>query len=417
MNRSTTALLSCLLTFWLASPAAAARPVDERTLFTRVTDAWAFGTVRLQKPFEYRDGKLLAFAGTVGQVLHSSAPNARNLVLVWDVAKEGRALEHGDSFLAPVELLPPYAYWRDNLPPTRRHGVSGGVRYVFVGDEEVEVRRALAPYISSLTAKAPGRWSQEVVGISSALASTNDVVRADAARHMGDYGRLTHYFSDEAAAHWRTFLKSDAPAEQKAFLAGAAGRYEFSSLTGALEALASADEAEATVAALGSLNALGVERTREQLDELAQSKSEVVRAWAWGQIAAGSGGNVENFAAVSERLASDPSVVTQDAILGGFGAGKVTEAGGVLAEALGADDPIGPTAAAALAALDASDSLGNALKKGQLPEALNAVTGLALIPDCQPCAALLAEQAQSHAVAEVRERIAEVLDSKATRTP
>jgi hypothetical protein len=409
MKRITAAGLTLSLCFALAIPSQAAR--EPRTIFDHIQNAWAFGVVRLQKPLPHRGGQLLLFPGNVAEPLYATQPNARNMMLVWELPGKTVTLEHGSTFLAPIEMLPPYAYWRDNLPLTRRHKIGGGERYIFMGDSATEVEEQLKPFLKTLSAKAPGRWTEEVEAISALLASGNAILREDAVDHMRDYNRLSRYFSDTAAEYWSTFLEGPAPSEEKAALAEAAGRFKLSRLLPALEALAGKGEEEASVAALDALEKLDAVRTPAQLQELSVNGSEATRAWAWGRRAASASGDADALAAVGAKLESDTSVMVRERILRGFGEGKVKSAAPLLSKALADAEPIGRAAAESLAKLHDIDTLESVLVAGQDPAASNAATGLGLMTNCAPCRGLLEAQATANTSELARARIVEILES------
>lgn len=402
-------------TFFLlaAVSVATAQETERTTLFYRILDSWAFGHIKLQNPVRAREGRLLAFPSVLSEVEYAVSPNARNLILVWDVDAERDVLDYKDSFLAPIVLLPEHAYWRENLPVSRRHAVSGGSRYIFKGDDEVEVRRALAPFLASLKAKAPQRWSQEVLGISKALESTNAVVRADALEHMRSYVRLERYFSPEAEAVWRSFLEGDAQDSEKAHLAFAVGRWNIVALKDAMEVLAATKTGAAAAEAFEALRKLGQDFSREELDGLAKAESEPVRAWAFGRLARQAGSDAALLERLLGRLRKDPSLEVRAALAAGLGDAKVGAATQVLVESLESDAPSGPAAAKALAQLGQQAALEKALFEKDETLASNAAMGLAAMPDCSSCIAAIEKKSQGEVSAPLREQLKELIRDKA----
>jgi hypothetical protein len=326
--------LLCLLTLSagiaLRVPAAAA---EDRTLFDLVEHAWAVGTLRLGKPLQFRDGKILAFPSQISDLLW--APNGtkpRNLMLIHERFRDDgdkSFLDYDDEIFAPLNLLPETSYWKDNLPNTPRHEVAGGRRYVFRGDDIAEARRVLEGYLVAHDTKGLERLSAKVGAVASALSSKSPVLREDAARYLANFPTLARDFPASSLPAVSAYLAGPSPEEEKGALLQALAEAKVEGLQASLSELAAKDDVTGAFA-LGGLETLGAPIAADRLAVLARAKTAEVRAFAAQALGKRGGSDPEALALATKLLesAGEAHVVREAAALGLSASGSAEAAGG-----------------------------------------------------------------------------------------
>ncbi|MFN2425757.1 MAG: HEAT repeat domain-containing protein [Candidatus Binatia bacterium] len=393
----------------VAGPATAVRvPPESRTLFHHAENAWGVGTISLGKPLTFREGKILVFPSEFTDLLWApDGTKPRSLMLIHEVFADDKEpfFAQGEKIFAPIQLLPDHAYWKDNLPNTRRHGVHGGRRYVFRGAQIPEVRELLAAYLTSHDTKGMERWSGMVAAVAKALGSTIPVVREDAVRYFVVYPTLARDIDEKSLPLMAGFLSGDAPAAEKAALIDALAAGKVTSIMPTLAQLAARDDATGA-AALAGLERFGEPATTERLLALAQSASVEMQAYAVEALGARAGTDSAALARVTEILAApEPNSKLAAAASQGLARSKGDEVVAALAAAVAQGNSASRPAAQALAAIGgpaAEAALTTILKEKTGEAALAATVGLGTMPGCRGCSALLRDQHDAHADPAVR---------------
>jgi len=393
----------------LTRPAVAAVPPPEsRTLFFHAETAWAVGTIALSKPLPFRDGKILVFPSQITDLLWApDGTKPRSLMLVYEVLSDDKDkpyFEQGDQIFAPIQLLSDHAYWKDNLPNTRRHAIAGGRAYAFRGEQALEAREILAAYLKAHDLKGLERWSGQVAAVAAALGSTIQVIREDAVTYLAIYPTLNRDFSDAAVAPIRAFLSSEAATTEKTRLVDALVAAKLSAIPPMLQELAKRDDATGAVAWAG-LEKLGQGPSTEQLLVMSRSASPEMQAFAAGVLGSRAATDTVAFDRSSELLTGGSTNAVVSALMDGLvraGGDKVVT---ILAAVVERGESGSRKAAQALGQIGgpaAEAALTRILKEKQGEAAQAATVGLGTMKNCKGCTTLLHEQHESHADPAVR---------------
>ncbi len=394
---------------------AIAQAAPPKTLFHYAHDAWALGTVRLSSPLTFREGKLLLFPGAITDLLHAKNGKPANVMLVYEVLVEDAEPYHtrGDTFFAPIEALPHQAYWRDNLPKTRRHKVLGGRRNVFRGDDIVEVRRHLSAFTTAQDKASRAGRENAIVAVVGALSSSVAVLRQDAVRYLSQYAGVARSFPPRAAEPYLAFLEDDdQPIDERVKLVEAAAHWKLVALASGIARLAGRED-PVGAAALRALEALGTQPATDKLISLSRSEATTVRGYAANALGRRVAEGEVVHAAIASLLVASQPVEVRSAAAAGLGASASAEAVGLLGQALAGDDAAAWAAATALAEIggdEAIDLLKKAVIDGPEAAAVGSVRALASVPACADCSAFLVSQHETHAKEAVRDLIGIVLE-------
>ncbi len=410
-------VLSLLLATGLAADAATTLPPEQRTIYHYAEKAWAVGTVRLEaKPLPFRDGMLLVYPSQIVDLLW--APNdskPRNLMLVHEVLSsevDKPFFQQGEEFFAAIQLLSEHAYYKDNLPPTRRHAVAGGRRYVFRGDDATEARRILGAYLVATGMPGLSRWPAQIQAVADGLVSTSGTMRNDSVRYFAVYPMLARDFPEGAVPRVKAHLEGDAPLDEKQLLVDSLVSAKVGAVEPLLEELADRDD-ETGVVALRGLDRLGKGVPTARLIALSRSTNPVVRQYAAGALGSRAATDPEALSRASEILAEKDSTAEQRV----EAADGMARAGGdavvaALAAAVARGDASSRPAAAALgevATPAAQAALSKILVESRGEAAVSAAYGLGSMKGCRECAKVLHEQHDAHPDPAVRSLIGVVL--------
>ena len=397
----------------LATPVYAA---PAKTFFDHLEQAWAVAEVRLLRPLNFRDGRLLAFPGQLTDVAYARLGRPQTILLIHEMSDRGSEpfFSEGDVFFAPIKVLADHSYWRDNLPPTKRHAIPGGRRYVFRGKEIAEAKRVAKNYTRTFGEKMPERAVHRLGAVVSALASEVERLRTDAVRHLASYPTLARDLDGESRKRLVDFIKSDLVEDQRVMVIAAIGRAGVAELAAELETLARGDGLDA-VAAMQSLDLMGRPRSTNRLIELSSDTYGVeVRSYAAVRLGQRSASDSEARSRALEVLGSsqEGSVRAAAALgLGRSGDKRVVEP---LREALWRGDEASRSAAAAIADIGgplAADILQKAILEGPSEAMIGSVMAIvALREQCKGCLAFLRKQYESHKEEAIRDLIGIMLE-------
>jgi HEAT repeat protein len=401
-----------LLLLGLAATARADRP---KTYFDYVERAWACADIELRKPIAHRDGLVLAYPGTLLDVAYSRHSKPQSILLVEELtSKEDTSpVAEGERFFAPIQVLPEHSYWRDNLPSTPRHGVLGGRRYIFKGEDAAAAKELTKAYAESFKMDMPEKRMKQQAVIVGALTSSVKVLREDAIRRLTTLPVPAKQYDDVTIRRLGDYVKSDAPAADRAQIATVIGQAEMKSLVADLEQLAKNDDIVAA-SALRSLEELDAPRSTEGLLELLGKKTVEVRAYAAHELGARAVEDAPAYARAAELVASTDDATVRGAAAMGLGASGKAEALTPLRTALERGDAASRPAAAAIAKIggkEAGEILKEAIKSG--PSEAQVASVLAIVEmrgECDDCLAFLREQKESNPDAGVRDLIGIVLE-------
>lgn len=408
---------SCLALLTLASNASAEKSSGQnRTVYEFAEKSWAVGKMHLNKPLEFRDGKVLAFPTVISELTWApKGTKPRNLMLVHEVFRDDKDkpfLADGDDIFAPVLLLPEHSYWRDNLPNTPRHEVAGGRRNVFKGSDIPEAQRVLKAYLAAYDLKGMDRWPAELRVVADALNSPVAVLSEDAVQFFADYPTLARDFPADAVPSVQAYLGGGADPERKAALVDALAEAKIIAIVPGLQELAARDDATGAMA-LAALDDLGSPVAADRLPSLLRAKTPAVRAWAaeaLGKRAADDPAALTQATAILDDSAADPAV--RAAAAAGLGAAGTPASAEVLAKALQKGDAATRPAAEALGASAAPNSAGllaGILAKNTGEVAMAAAVGLSQKTSCTECSRALAEEYEKHPDESVRHLIGVIL--------
>lgn len=403
-----------------------------KTYFDHVQHSWAVGAISLSREFKFRDGRLLAYPGRFVDLVHARLGNPRSIMFIYELAADEDAppFAPDQPLFAPIEVLPRYKYWRDNLPKTPHHAVAGGRRYLFTGDDIGPASAAARTYAATLEMKGRDRWRSQNAVFVEAMLSGVEVLRQDGVRHLSRQLPLTRVLDDESVEKLGRFLIGDHPERERERVLRAIGRAGTKSMSGAVETLAARDD-EVAAAALAVLAQLERPRTRAQLESLLGAKTAAVRAWAIEQLAAAAGSDGTALATAARVLAGDDAAVVRAGAATGLGRSGAAAAVPPLAQALARGDDASREAASALAAIgtrEAIAALKDAANGSGTNTAVAAVLGLGQAgrpgqagresrregredDACTDCITYLEGLRGSHADPSVRDIIGIVLES------
>lgn len=417
MLRTLLVFASAVLGLFLAAQpsGAAAVPRDSRTLFHHAENAWAVGDIRLSKPLTFRNGKILVFPSQITDLLWApKKTKPRSMMIVHELGsdeKEKPFYSQDDQFFAAIRLLPDHSYWKDNLPNSRRHAIIGGRRYSFRGDEAVEVRRVLTPYMEAHEKKGQARWTGQMNAVAQALGSSVPVVRQDAVAYISIYRSLARDFGEEALPPVQAYLQGEDPVDLKNRLVSALVAGKVVSIGPVLEELSTRDDAVGAVALRG-LDQMGKGAPTPKLVELSRSKSSEVAAYATEALGSRAGDDTVALERVRELIA--PSATSPELVVAtitGLGRSKGDDVVDLLITVIARGDSASRSAAQAVAGIGgphAVAELSRVLSEQEGEAALAAAAALGTTPGCAQCAAALREQHENHEDPAVR-RLAGVL--------
>ncbi len=404
------ALAFCsLVVVFSAVPAEAAGKFE--TFFDRLEQSYVAGQFTLMDPLKYRDGKVLVFPARVAETAYEKNENIRTVMIVQELkgSQQTSPILGGDVFFAMIRTLPKYSYWRDNLPLTPHHGIIGGTRHVFRGDEMGVATRIARDYTSSFGKAVPDKHYAKSAAVVAALQSGVEVLRTDAAHNILHERRTTRFMTDETKKKLASFVAAGDHEDAIAEVTEAAGRWKLDFLEEALEKLASRDD-QMGADALGALDELGKPRGKDKLEELTGASSEAVRAYAYGELAERAG-DEEAWAASASVLTGEASAAVRAAVAAGLGRSKVDGAIGPLAKAIDRGDAVSRDAAGALAMIGSPKAISvleDAVVNGKGEAKIGSVVALSQIHDCLRCVEFLSEQYESHPEEAVKDLIGAV---------
>jgi HEAT repeat protein len=407
------AFVSLLLSLLgLAGTAYADRP---KTYFDYIERAWACADIELRKPLEHRDGLVLAYPGTLVDVAYSRHGNPQSILLVEELtSKEDKSpVSEGELFFAPIQVLPEHSYWRDNLPNTPRHGVLGGRRYIFKGEDAAAAKALTKTYAESFKMQMPEKRMRQQAVVVGALTSGVKVLREDAIRRLTTMVVPAKQYDDATIRSLGDYVKSDAPTADRAQIAIVIGQAGMNTLVPDLEVLAKKNDVVAA-SALQALEQLGAPRSTEVLFELLSKEPVEVRSYAAHELGKRSDQDAKAYARASEIMTSDGDANVRGACAMGLGASGKKDALTPLRTALERGDEASRPAGAAIARIggkEAGEILKEAIRSG--PSEAQVAAVLAMVEmrgDCEKCAEFLLEQKTSNPDAGVRDLIGIVLE-------
>jgi hypothetical protein len=387
-----------------AAPAPAVREPDPTTLFQYCERAWGVGTIDLTRAKPYRDGKLLVYPGQFTDLVW--APNGtkpRNMMIVleaWpddDPAKP--FLDDAVDIFAPVNVLPDNAYWKDNLPFTKRHQIPGGRRYIFRGDQIPEVRKIVETYMKAHETAGAQRLKEKVVAVAAALQSTIAYVREDAVTWFTEHPALARDFDDRALPSIKAYLSGNAPAEEKAKLIETLSAAKIESVKPLLQQQANTADASGA-AALRALAATGEKDTTDALLEKSRSSSVEVQAYALRALGTRAGSEDAAFARckeITDQVTSPSRLIA--ACAQGFGEARSDRTRELLVSMVERGDVGARESALVLGATGdpvATGELERILANSRGESALAATGGLSQASGCTSCGKALEKAHHDH---------------------
>jgi len=393
----------------------AAGPNEPKTVFDQAQHAWAVGSVTLGTPMAFRNGRVLAFPTQIHDLLWAKQGEPRNLMLVYEVPAaevDKPFFETGDVFFAPIQLLPEHSFWRDNLPNTPHHGIAGGRRNVFRGDEIAEARRVLERFLKAGEIKGKGRWGAELDAVAQALSSSVPRLIEDAVSSLSTSTRLAGDFPVSAVEPVSRFLEGPRPEAERTQLIDALARSKVTAMAAELRKLSGGTGALAA-AAMVALDQMGSGASQPRLMELSRSPSDEVRAYAARRLGDDRSGEKESFERALALLdPAQPPIVRQSAA-GGLGWPGNLRAIEPLQAALMKGDAVAQVSAESLAAIGgerAGKALEQALVSGPAEAAAAAVDSLRHVEGCSDCRKILLEQHTKHPEKGIRDLIGAALE-------
>jgi hypothetical protein len=404
-----------LVALLLLSSVGSARADRPKTYFDYIERSWACAEVELQKPLTFRNGLVLAYPGTLVDVAYARHANPRSIFLIEELASndDKSPVAEGERFFAPIQVLPDHSYWRDNLPNSPRHGVLGGRRYIFKGNDAVVAKALTKAYGESLKLKMPEKRIRQQAVIVDALTSSVQVLREDALRHLTTVPVPAKHYDEATIARLGAYIKGDAPLENRAQIAAIVGRAEMRSLIPDLESLGKQDDGVAA-SALRSLELLGAPRSTDVLIQLLLKKNEELRRYAAFELGERSAADSPAYERIEELLGSDDDAEVRGAGASGLGASGSVRALAPLRTALERGDAASRPAAQGIAKIGgekAVDTLKKAIESGASEARVAAVLAMVeMRGGCEHCAEFLREQKESNPDAAVRDLIGIVLE-------
>jgi len=412
MTRIVASVSLLLSLLGVAGTARADRP---KTYFDYIERSWACADVELRKPIEHRDGLVLAYPGTLLDVAYARHGKPQSILLIEELtSKDDKSpVSEGEHFFAPLQVLPEHSYWRENLPNTPRHGILGGRRYIFKGEDAAVAKELTKAYAESFKLGMPEKRVKQQAVIVGALTSSVQVLREDAIRRLTTLTVPAKQYDDATIRRLGDYVKSDAPAGERAQIATVIGQAGMTTLIPDLEALAKNDDVVAA-RSLQALDELGAPRSTDGLLELLSKKTIEVRSYAAHELGARSAEDDRAYARAAELVASTDDPAVRGACAMGLGAAGRKESLSPLRTALDRGDGASRAAAAAIARIggkDAGEILKETIRSG--PSEAQVAAVLAMVEmrgDCENCAEFLLEQKSSNPDAGVRDLIGIVLE-------
>jgi len=413
-------LLGSVVLFCAAAAARAESPAAQETIFQTAAGSWAVGVVRLGRGLKYRNGELILFPSQIAELEWApKKTHPRNMMLIHEVqpgeTDDKPFLKEDDVIFAPIRLLSEHAYWRDNLPPTRRHQIAGGARSVFRGDDIPEAKKLVGDYLRATDLRGSERVRGEVHAVVTALGAKNAVLRDDAAKFLAGYPNLAAGFQDADVPTVRRYLEGDASATDKARLVDGFAAAKVAAVRPVLDQLASRDDAVGAVA-LEGLDRLGSAPDTKRLLEMSRSSSLEVQARAAEMLGRRAAREDVAMRRSKEMFLPDGNATVLAAAAKGLGeSGGSEEIVAFLATAVSRGDATSGPAASALGSISgaqATAALEKILKEKKGLAAESAARGLHEARDCASCAAILQEQSKSHPDLEVRKVIAVMIATR-----
>jgi HEAT repeat protein len=386
-----------------------------KTYFDYVERAWACAEVELRSPMTYRDGFVLAYPGTLTDVVHARQGRPQSILLVEELtSKDDKSpVKEGERFFAPLQVLPDHSYWRDNLPSTPRHGVLGGRRYIFAGDDLAPAKDLTKAYAATLALDMPERRTRQQALIVDTLSSPVKVLREDALRRLVTVPVPAKHYDDKTIRRLVEYAKGKADGADRASAVQVMGQAGMTTAIPDLQLLAQTDDVVGA-SALDALEALGQRRPTDGLIPLLDAKTPEVRAFAGRELGELGSKDAAAFARVGALLASDDLPAVRSAAEKGLGASEDPATLDVLNKALLRADGASRDAAAAMASIGgerAATLLKSAIVDGEGEAQVSAVMALVNVKGkCPDCPAFLREQKESHPEAAVRDLISVLLE-------
>jgi len=386
-----------------------------KTYFDYVERAWASAEIELRSPMTYRDGFVLAYPGTLIDVVQARQGRPQSILLVEELTSKDdiSPVKEGERFFAPLQVLPDHSYWRDNLPATPRHGVLGGRRYIFSGADLAPAKELTKAYAATLALDMPERRIRQQALIVDTLSSSVKVLREDAVRRLTSLPVPAKQYDDKTIRRLAEYAKGNAVAVDRASIVQVMGQAGMTAAIPDLQLLAQRDDVVGA-SALDALEALGQHRSTDGLVPLLSAKTPEVRSVAARELGELGSKDTAAFTRVSALLASDDLPAVRSAASKGLGTSEDPGAFDALDKAMLRADGASRDAAAAIAAIGGDRAvtlLKSGIVDGSGEAQVAAVMALVNVKGaCPDCVAFLREQKESHPEAAVRDLISVLLE-------
>jgi hypothetical protein len=374
------------------------------------------GELRTREPLRFRDGSVLVFPAQFVDLTYGRLGKPRSIMLVEELSSPDAEpmVPRKDVFYAPINVLPQYSYWRDNLPQTPHHTVPGGYRYLFKGDDIAPVKSITKAYTDTLALEMPEKRIRQQAILVETLESEIKVIREDALRRLEGLPIPAKFYDAATKKALAAYAGGDGPEDARATVVGVIARAEMRSLVPQLKEISGSDDA-AGGAALRALDYLGEEIPTDRLLKLVDSDAFEVQSFAVSKLGERAGEDPKALAKVVEVLESDASEELRSAAGAGLGKSGSEEAVGPLKNALARGDLASRGAATGLAELATADSIAalkSAVESGPSEAKVGSIVALAgLAPEkCADCVKFLLEQHENHPDEAVRDLIGLVLE-------
>jgi len=316
----------------------AASANQPKTYFDYLERAWAVGEIRARSSLKFRGGLVLVFPGTIIDLTYGRLGKAHSIMLVDElISKDDTSpIPLQAPFYAPINVLPKYSYWRDNLPNTPHHEIPGGRRYLFVGDDIEPVKKITKAYTDTFAIDMPDRRVRQQGLLVTGLESPVLVIREDALRRLESLPIPASYYDDATQKALAAYAAGDAPEADRARAIGVIARAEMKMLIPDLEKLSTRNDVVGG-AALIALDHLGEKISTDRLLKLADSDIFEIQVFAVSELGEIAGNDEKAFQKVVAVLESDESVELRSAAGASLGKSGSNEAVG--AETLPAGAP------------------------------------------------------------------------------
>jgi hypothetical protein len=408
-------LVAAAVVIVLAATTGVARADRPKTYFDYLERAWATAEIELRSPLKYRDGLVLAFPGTLVDVVQSRHGRPQSILLVEELtSKDDKPpVVEGERFFAPLQVLPDHSYWRDNLPATPRHGVLGGRRYIFKDADLAPAKELTKAYAATFDMKMPERRTRQQGIIVDALTSPVKVLREDALRQLTSVPVPAKQYDDATIRKLASYAKGGALPADRASIVQVIGQ---SGMIAAIPDLAQLAQHDNIVgaSALDALEVLGQPRSTPELVALLAGKTPEIRAYAARELGERGPKDPVAFARVETLLGSDDLEIVRAAAARGLGSSGDEKAVDVLDKAMLRADGASRDAGGAMATIGgdhAADLLKKAVLEGQGEAQVAALMAIVnLKGECKDCAAFLKEQKESNPNPSVRDLVSILLE-------